>query len=174
MSAPLPALLAHFALLSLIAFGGATAVLPEMHRFAVDIRGWVTDAEFAELFALAQAAPGPNMMIVSLIGLRAAGIPGAVVATLAMCGPSCVLTFSVMRVLHRFRWSAWPAIVQTGLTPITVGLVMGSGYVLTRAADHTPLAYGLTGATVAWTLATRVNPLWLLAGAAALGLFGLV
>ena len=174
MTARILTLAGHFAVLSLVAFGGATAVVPEMHRFAVDRHAWMTDAEFAELFALAQAAPGPNMMIVSLVGLRAAGVAGAVVATLAMCAPSCVLTFAVTRLLDRFRWSAWPAILQAGLAPVTVGLVMGSGYVLTQAADATPLAFGLTGLTVVWTLATRWNPLWVLAAAAARGLAGLM
>ena len=70
----LPEIIGNFALLSLLAFGGANAVMPEMHRLAVDRHGWMTDADFADLFALAQAAPGPNAMIVTLIGLRAAGI----------------------------------------------------------------------------------------------------
>jgi chromate transporter len=174
MSGRLGALLGHFALLSLLAFGGATPVVPEMHRLAVDVHGWMSDAEFAELFALAQAAPGPNMMIVSLVGLRAAGVAGALVATLAMCGPSCVLTYAVMRGMDRTWIRPWRAVVQAGLAPITVGLILGSGYVLTRAADHTPAAYVLTAATVVWGLATRWSPLWLLGGAAALGLAGLI
>jgi chromate transporter len=166
------ALLGHFALLSLLAFGGATAVVPEMHRFAVDVHGWMTSAEFADLFALAQAAPGPNMMIVTLIGLQAAGVTGAVIATVAMCLPSCVLTFGVTRLMNRFRASAWRLILQAGLAPVTVGLVLGSGWVLTRAADHTVTAYALTVVTVVWMLATRLSPFWLLAAGAALGLAG--
>jgi chromate transporter len=168
------ALLAHFALLSLLAFGGATAVVPEMHRFAVDRHGWMTGAEFADLFALAQAAPGPNMMVVTLIGLRAAGVAGAVIATLAMCLPSCLLAFAVMRAMDRFRASVWRGVLQAGIAPVTIGLVLGSGWVLTRAADHTPAAYALTAVTVVWVLATRSSPFWLLAAGAALGVAGLV
>jgi chromate transporter len=166
------ALLGHFALLSLLAFGGATAVVPEMHRFAVDVHGWMTSAEFADLFALAQAAPGPNMMIVTLIGLHTAGVTGAVIATVAMCLPSGVLMFGVTRLMTRFRASAWRLILQAGLAPVTVGLVLGSGWVLTRAANHTVAAYALTAVTVVWMLATRLSPFWLLAAAAALGLAG--
>jgi chromate transporter len=168
------ALLSHFLLLSLIAFGGATAVVPEMHRFAVDVQGWMTSAEFADLFALAQAAPGPNMMVVTLIGLRTAGVSGAVVATTAMCLPSCLLMFAVARTMDRFRGSRWRAVLQAGLAPVTVGLVLGSGWVLTRAADHTVVAYALTAVTVVWMTATRLSPFWLLAVGGALGLAGLV
>ena len=168
------ALLGHFGLLSLLAFGGATAVVPEMHRFAVEGHGWMTSAEFADLFALAQAAPGPNMMVVTLIGLRAAGVTGAVIATVAMCLPACVLTFGVTRAMQRFRTSVWRGILQAGLAPVTVGLVLGSGWVLTRAADHTPAAYALTALTVVWMVATRWSPFWLLAIGATLGLAGLL
>ena len=170
----LPEIIANFALLSLLAFGGANAVMPEMHRLAVDRHGWVSGPEFADLFALAQAAPGPNMMIVALIGLRAAGVGGALAATVAMCVPSSVLTFAVARLAHRFRDSPWRAVLQDGLAPVTVGLVLGSGWVLTRAADHTPVAYALTALTVLWVLGTRLSPLWLLTGAATLGIAGVV
>jgi chromate transporter len=170
----LPELVGNFALLSLLAFGGANAVMPEMHRLAVDRHGWMSDAEFADLFALAQAAPGPNMMIVTLIGLRAAGVAGALAATAAMCTPSSVLTFAVARLVDRFRDSPWRGVLQDGLAPVTVGLVLGSGWVLTRATDHTAVAYALTAAAVVWALATRRSPLWLLAGAAVLGVAGVV
>ncbi|MBM4441576.1 MAG: chromate transporter [Candidatus Rokubacteria bacterium] len=174
MSPVLGDLVRHFALLSLLAFGGANAVVPEMHRTAVDVHGWMSSAEFADLFALAQAAPGPNMMIVTLIGLRAAGVSGALLATAAVCLPSCLLTFAVARAMDRFRSNPWRAVLQTALAPITVGLVLGTGWVLTRAADHSIPAYLLTAGTVVWLLTLRLSPLWLIAGGAALGLAGLV
>ena len=126
------------------------------------------------MFALAQAAPGPNMMVVSLIGLRVAGVSGALVATLAMCAPSSALTLVVVRLMDRFRASPWRGLLQAGLAPVTVGLVAGSGYVLTRAADHTLVAYSITAITVASMLVTRLSPFWLLAAAAALGLAGVL
>jgi len=170
----LPELAAHFALLSLIAIGGAQTVIPEMHRQAVDVARWMTAPEFADLFAISQAAPGPNMLIVALIGWKAAGLAGALVATLAMCGPSCALTYVVNQAWHRFRGTRWRAAVQAGLAPVTVGIVLASGYILTRAADHSLVAYLVTAATVAGLLLTRLNPLWFLAGGGVLGLFGLV
>ena len=100
------ALAVQFAILSLFAIGGAMAVVPEMHRQAVDVAHWMTERQFADLFAIGQAAPGPNIIIVTLIGFKAAGIPGALVATLAMCGPTCVLTYYVSRTFDQLQGRA--------------------------------------------------------------------
>src|SRR5207245_11699422 len=86
---------AQFAILSLLSIGGANAVIPEIQRRAVEVEHWMTNADFAQMFALSQASPGPNVLIVSLVGWKAAGIPGAIVALLAMSGPSSMLTFAV-------------------------------------------------------------------------------
>src|SRR5262249_54875469 len=93
-----PALLeltAQFLLLSMLSIGGANAIIPEIHRRVVDLEHWMTDADFAQLFALSQAAPGPNVLIVSLVGWKVAGVIGGVVAMLAMSGPSSILTYWV-------------------------------------------------------------------------------
>ena len=164
----------QFALLSLIAVGGANAVVPEMHRFFVESRGWISDSEFADLFAIAQAAPGPNVMIVGLLGWKVAGLWGAMVATVAMCGPSGLLTYGVGHVWHRFRGAPWRAAVQSGLAPLTVGLILATGYILARAADHGWAGYAVTAATVALVLGAKLHPLWLLGGAGLLGCLGLV
>ncbi len=103
----LGALAGQFVVLSLIAFGGANAVVPEIHRQSVELHRWMSDREFADLFAIAQAAPGPNVMISTLVGWKVAGIPGGLVATLAMCAPSCLLTrWSVMSP-SSIRCGAW-------------------------------------------------------------------
>ena len=164
----------QFALLSLIAVGGANAVVPEMHRFFVERSGWISDPEFADLFAIAQAAPGPNVMIVGLLGWKVAGVWGAVVATVAMCGPSGLLTYGVGHIWHRFRGAPWRAAVQAGMAPLTVGLILASGYILARAADHGWAGYAVTAATVALVLTTKLHPLWLLGAAGLLGCLGLV
>jgi chromate transporter len=168
------ALALQFALLSLIAVGGATTVLPEMHRFFVESRGWIGDAEFVDLFAVAQVAPGPNVLIVSLLGWKVAGCAGAIVATLAMCGPSGLLTYGVAHIWHRFRGAPWRAAVQTGMAPLTIGLILASGYILARAADHGWAGYAITAATTVLVLTTRLHPLWLLGAAGLLGCLGLV
>jgi chromate transporter len=167
-------LAADFSVLSLIAVGGAITVLPEMHRSVVDVHGWMSAAQFAELFALAQASPGPNILVVSLIGWKVAGVAGAVVATAAMCGPSCVLAFAVSRVWQRFRGSRWRAAAEDGLVPVTVGLMLAGGYLITLSADASIAAFAITAVTAAAVLSTRIHPLWCFAAAGLMGLAGWV
>jgi chromate transporter len=140
----------------------------------VDVHHWMTDADFSQMFALAQAAPGPNVLIVSLIGWKTAGIIGAFVAMLAMCGPSSALTYYVANVWERFRDAPLRIAIQRGLEPVTVGLVLSSGYVLTRMTDHDAPAYAITGITTLLALTTRLHPLWMLAAAATAGAMGFV
>jgi chromate transporter len=163
-----------FSVLSLLAVGGAITVLPEMHRSVVEVHGWMSGSEFAELFALAQAAPGPNVLVVSLIGWKVAGFAGAVVATAAMCGPSCVLTFAVSRIWQRFHGTRWRAAVESGLVPVTVGLMLAGGYLITLSADHSWPAFAITALTAAVVLTTRIHPLWLFGAAGLFGLLGWV
>jgi chromate transporter len=171
---PLAQLAMDFSLLSLIAVGGAITVLPEMHRSVVEMHGWMSGSEFADLFALAQAAPGPNILVVSLIGWKVAGLAGAVVATAAVCAPSCVLTFAVSRIWQRFPGARWRTAVEDGLVPVTVGLMLAGGYLITRSADHSWPAFAITAVTAAVVLATRIHPLWLLGVAGLIGLAGWV
>jgi chromate transporter len=163
-----------FGLLSLFAIGGAASAIPEMHRIAVDLHHWMTDAQFADAFAISQLSPGPNILIVTLIGYQAAGITGGLVATLAMCGPTAVMAYNVNRFLHRSSHSKWPAILQTALVPLSIGLMTASALVLAQAADRTWLAVVLTMASAILTLATRLNPLWLLLAGGCLGFAGVV
>jgi chromate transporter len=165
-------LAAQFALLSLFAVGGATSAIPEMHRQAVDVQHWMTDRQFSELFAMAQAAPGPNVVIVTLIGQQAGGVLGGLIATFAMCVPSCVLAFVVSRVFDRFKEARWRIAIQAGLIPVTIGLVAASALVVARAADHGWSTFAITIATAAFVYCTRITPLIPLALAAALGFAG--
>ncbi|HEY7674521.1 MAG TPA: chromate transporter [Burkholderiales bacterium] len=174
MNETLAQLALDFSALSLIAVGGAVTVLPEMHRSIVEVHGWMSAAQFAELFALAQAAPGPNILVVSLVGWKVAGLSGAVVATAAMCIPSCVLTYAVSGVWHRFRGARWRSAVEDGLVPVTVGLMLAGGYLITVSADHSIGAFAITAATAAIVLTTRIHPLWVFAGGGLLGLGGWV
>ena len=164
----------HFALISLFAVGGAMAVVPEMHRQAVEVSHWMTDRQFADLFAIGQAAPGPNIIVVTLIGYQAAGIPGALVATFAMCGPTCVITYYVSRTFDRFRHAKWRIVVQAGLVPVSVGLFAAGAFVIARAADRSLVALAITLSVAVVAYFTRLNPLWLFAAAGLLGYLGLV
>jgi chromate transporter len=169
---PLTALFGYFALLSLFAVGGANAAIPEMHRVAVEVMGWMTNRQFADMFAIAQLSPGPNVIIVTLIGYHVAGITGALVATVGMCGPTCFVAFGVARVWDRFKDAPWRIAIQAGLVPVSLGLIAASAFVLARAADNSVYAVAITAVTAVVAFATRINPLWVFAAGGLLGLSG--
>jgi len=160
--------------LSLLAVGGGNTVLPEMKRQVVDVQGWMTGPEFAALYALAQASPGPNMLVSTLVGWRVAGLPGALVATLSLCAPSCLLTFFTASAWYRFRHAQWRRTIQRGLVPMTVGLLMAGAAVLCEATVVNWQNAAVTLLVAAALLFSRLNPLWLMAAAASLGLCGLL
>lgn len=170
---PLASLALSFAALSLVAIGGANAVVPALHDLAVVRHGWLGDREFASFFALANAAPGPNVLIVTLIGYKVAGLAGALVATAAMCGPSSVLVFAVSRVWLRFKDSPWRRLAERALAPVTIGLVFASAFTLTRAGDGDLARLAITAGAAAAILFTRLNPLWVLGAAASAGFAGI-
>lgn len=161
-----------YAQMSLLAVGGVSAVLPEMQRLVVQ-HAWMGRSEFAALFALAQMAPGPNMLVATVVGWRVAGLPGALAATLGMIGPSSLLTGVTAGAWHRFRERPWRRRIQAGLVPVTVGLIMTGATLLVASTTRGVLTAGITVAVAAAVLATQVHPLALLAaGAAASILFG--
>jgi chromate transporter len=170
----LAALAGYFALMSLFAIGGANSAVPEMQRIAVEVEGWMTARQFADIFAIAQVTPGPNVIIVALIGYHVAGLLGALVATLAMCGPSCMFAFYVGGVWERFRTAPWRIVIQAGLIPISIGLIAASAFVVASAAVPNPAAVAVTLAAAVVTYTIRLNPLWIFAAAALLGLAGLL
>jgi len=173
-SSALLTIAAQFAVLSLFAVGGATSSLPEIHRQVVDVQHWMTDRQFSELFAISQAAPGPNVMIVALIGQQAGGLLGGVIATLAMCAPSCTLAYAVSRLFDRSKGARWQIAVHAGLIPVAIGLVAASALVVAQAADQNMMAFAVTMATAASAYWTKVTPLVALALAALLGFAGLI
>lgn len=171
---PLAALFVNFAILSVFAVGGINATIPEMHRQAVEVHHWMNDQRFADLFAISQAAPGPNAIIVTLIGWEVAGLTGALVGTLAIVGPTSILTYFVGHLWHRFRFARWRIAIQAGLAPITIGLVGASTYLLALVADTSIGAIVVTLGTAAILYRTRIHPLILFALAAALGALGVI
>jgi chromate transporter len=160
--------------LSLLAFGGAAAIIPEMQRQVVDVHHWMDAREFASLYALAQAAPGPNLMVVSLVGWRVAGFWGALVTTAAIAAPSSVLTLLVSGVWYRFRDAPWRKALQAGLQPVTAGLIMASAALLIRSTAVDWSAAAVIAVTAGLFIFTKVHPLLILVGAAAAGAAGLV
>jgi chromate transporter len=163
---------ATFATMSLAAIGGANAILPEMHHEVVTVQSWMDDTTFANLFAIAQTAPGPNVMIVSLIGWHLAGPAGLAVATLAICLPSSLLTFTVSRLRRRLLESSGLKLVQQALMPIPIGLMAASGAIMAGASDHSASAVLMTLAATLFVGFSRYNPLWILAIGGLSGIIG--
>jgi chromate transporter len=160
----------YFGLLSLISVGGMPSVIPEMQRYVVDVRQWVTPTDFIQMFAIGQAAPGPNVLISGLIGWKVAGVGGAFVALGAMCFPAAVVAFWVAGVWDRMKDSPWRAVAQRAMAPMVVGLVLSGGFVL-ATPGNTPdwRLWLIAGASAAAMLATKLNPLWLLGAGGVLG-----
>jgi chromate transporter len=163
-----------FGLMSLFAVGGANSAIPEMHRVAVDVQHWLTEKQFADAFAISQMSPGPNVLIVTLIGYSVAGVAGALVATLAMCVPTTVLAYCVSRLLARSSHSRWPAIIQAALVPVSIGLMGASGLILALTSDRTWVAALVTAAAAVLAFATRLNPIWMLLAGGCLGFAGII
>jgi len=171
---PVATLIVTFGLMSLFAVGGANAAIPEMHRIAVDVRHWMTDKQFADIYAISQLSPGPNVLIVTLIGYSVAGVAGALAATLAMCVPTAALAYYVSRLLTRTSQSRWPAIIQAALVPLSIGLMGASGLILAQATDRSLIAALVTSGAALLAFATRLNPFWMLLAGGILGFAGLI
>jgi chromate transporter len=169
---PIWALISTFGLMSLFAVGGAAAAVPEMHRIAVEVHHWMTDKQFAD--AIAQLSPGPNVLIVTLIGYAVAGIPGALAATLAMCLPTALLAYYVSRLVNRPSESLWPGLIQAALVPLSIGLMAASALILAQSTDRSIAALLLTATVALIAAVSRVNPLWLLLAGGLLGFAGIV
>jgi chromate transporter len=160
-----------FMLLSLISVGGMPSVLPELQRYVVDVRGWITPEDFIQLFAVGQAAPGPNILIVSLVGWKVAGLGGALVALAAMCGPAAVLAWWVAEAWDRFKDSPWRLAIQRAIAPIVVALILSGGFILATPGAPDWRLWLIAAASAAAMLLSRINPLWFLVAGGAIGGF---
>lgn len=167
------ALFWHFLLLGCLAVGGVSTVLPDMYRYVVDEQALVTARQFADMYALSQAAPGPGALWVTLLGMQAAGWTGAIAMTLGVLIPAT--TFSlVASVFHAQHPDAPLALaIRRGLAPVALGFMLASGWLLLRSVGHGVPGYGLALATFAVVTVTRLNPLWLLAVGALAGVVGM-
>ncbi len=164
----------HFLAMSMLAVGGALATAPEMHRFLVDQRHWVADADFSAAVALAQAAPGPNLMFVPVLGYTIAGLPGALVALVGILIPSTTLALLASRWGAQRRETVGVRAFVAGMAPVTIGLLLATGTVLVMPLGARPVAWALVGAAVLLSWRTKVNPVWTIAAGAIAGAAGLV
>ncbi len=158
-----------FAPLSLLSFGGGNAVLADIAQQSIAVHHWTSEREFADLFALSRAAPGPGSMLAALIGWRAAGIAGAAVATLAFYLPGALLVYGAARLWGRWRGSRWHSAIERGLAPIAAGLLLSGGIAVLRAS---PAGWPVWAAAAVTTAALlrwpKLHPVPLLLGGGAL------
>jgi chromate transporter len=163
-----------FAPLSLLSFGGGNAVIADIAHQAIAVQGWTSEREFADLFALSRAAPGPGSMLAALIGWKAAGIPGALVATLAFYVPSAALVLVAVRLWGRWRGSRWHTAIERGMAPIAAGLFLAAGLVVLEASPGGPAVWVAAIVTTVPLLRwPGMHPVpLLLSGAALFGILG--
>ncbi|HEY7717076.1 MAG TPA: chromate transporter [Candidatus Binatia bacterium] len=170
----LSAMFLHFLALWFVAVGGPSAILPEIHRYVVEANQLLTSAQFAEIYTLAQVAPGPNVMYVTLMGWHLAGWAGVAATTIPLLVPATTLTLLVGHLNERYPNAPLGRAIRRGLTPITIGLMFAGATILLRTVNHDWRGYLLSLFTVVVVLRKTLNPLWLLAAGALAGLAGLV
>ncbi|RYF37430.1 MAG: chromate transporter [Comamonadaceae bacterium] len=175
----------HFLSLSLLSVGGAITTAPDMHRYLVERQHWLTDPQFNASIAIAQAAPGPNVLFVALmgwnVGLNAGGLPlallGLLVAMVGIMLPSTTLTYLAASWGHRNRELRAVRAFKQGMAPIVIALLIATGWILATGShydtSHWPL-WLVTAAAALLVWRTRLHLLWLLGAGAALGWFGLL
>ncbi len=159
---------------SMIAFGGVNALLPELLNLAVNQERWIDLQTFSDYFAIAQAAPGPNFMTVTLLGWHIYGIIGALVATFAIVWPSSILIFFLQRFILGIKDPIKKKAIQYAAAALAIGLVLSSAWEIALQINHGTAAYILTIATIGLTVFTRWHPLYLIAVGAVLGVLGFI
>ena len=164
-----------FSALSLSAFGGGKVVLPSMHQAAVGQYHWMTSQQFVDLFSISMAAPGPSMMVVTLVGLKAcmpygtvAAILGALVATLAMFVPSSVLVYFAGNWWDHWKESPWRHAVMDAIMPISTGLILAATWIISKTSIHTVPTAILGVVALLLMLFTKINPVLMMAAAGAI------
>ena len=169
-------LFAHFLVLSLLSVGGAIATAPDIHRYVVTQQHWISDAQFSASIAIAQAAPGPNVLFVAVIGWNVAGPAGALATMSGILLPSTVLSLWTARFSSRHRLALGVRAFTAGLAPLTLGLLLATGWVLAEPFVLDPARRLVTVALIAVTVwastRARVGPLWLVALGALVGASG--
>ena len=171
-------LFSHFLLLSLLAIGGAITTVADMHRYLVIEQHWLSDAQFTASIAIAQAAPGPNVLFVAVLGWNVAGGWGAFATMSGNLLPSTVLTLWATRWGTQRRETRGVRAFTAGLMPLTLGLLSATGWILAEPYVSNPAhrwgALALVAISVAVMLRTRASPIWLVALGALVGVLGFV
>jgi chromate transporter len=152
-----------FVPMSLLAVGGGASILAPIHHQMVEVHGWLTQREFIDVFAISRAAPGPGSIMVTLIGWKIAGWPGAIVASLGIFAPSSLLCFGVAKAWNRARGSRLHAALEQGLIPLAGGLMIAGALAIVRASDSGPLGWAVAAASTSVMMWRSFHPLLVLA-----------
>lgn len=164
----------HFATLSLLAVGGAITTVPDMQRFVVGQQGWLSEAQFSSCIALGQAAPGPNVLFVAVIGFSVGGLAGVVATMAGTLLPSTTLALAAARLGERHQHSIGLSAVTSGLAPIIIGLLVATCWILLDPVPFSAAALALLGGTLWLMLRTPFSPLWAIGAGALAGALGWV
>lgn len=171
-AAELLSLFGQFLVLSMLSIGGAITTAPEMNRYLVGDQHWLTDAQFTASVAIAQAAPGPNVLFVAVLGWNVAGPIGAFATMSGILLPSTALSLWATRWGQARRETRGVRAFTTGMAPLTIGLLLATGWVLAGPAAGHAGAMLLVAATVLVMLRTRLSPMWPVAAGAVAGALG--
>jgi chromate transporter len=163
------ALAIKFGQLSLMSVGGAISTTAEMHRFLVEERGWMSHEQFSDAIALAQAAPGPNILFVTLLGWQAATVFGALITTAMIMVPSSLLTLAFYRWKVNNEGTRIVNALRVGLAPVAIGLTAAAGWVIASGNSAGAPAWGLAAAVAVLTARFKINPVWMIALGAVAG-----
>ncbi|MDQ0511267.1 chromate transporter [Ancylobacter amanitiformis] len=160
-----------FSLLSVLAVGGGAAVLPETKMLVVDTHHWLTDDQFRDIYGLGQVVPGPNMLMVLVIGYHVTGYLGALLAYLGFFVPSGVISWGASRVWDHFEGSPWRRSLQLGMAPMVIGLMAAGAISIARTAIDGSLTVAIAiGAFIGVYFIKKVNPAFFVLGGGVVGL----
>jgi chromate transporter len=166
-------LLLHFMMLSLLSIGGAITTAPEMHRYLVREHGYMSNADFSQAIALAQSAPGPNVLFVAVLGWQVGGVFGVIATMAGILLPSSVLTLGLSHWSRAHRDSRGVRAFTGGMAPLTVALLLSTGWLLGEPSHARVGALALVVGTALVSWRTRISPMWLIAAGALVGAMGL-
>jgi chromate transporter len=159
---------------TVFAFGGINALLPVLYDISVNQEHWINSQTFADYFAIAQAAPGPNLMTITLIGWHVGGVLGAAIATFAISWPSCIVVYFLQSYISKIQNKQRQKVIQFAASALAVGLVLAAAWRISLQMNQSLAAFILTIGTISITLFTRWHPLYLIAIGGLCGLLGFI
>ena len=163
------ALIRVFSYLSILTVGGGMAAFPEMKILTVDVHKWLTFTQLIHIYSVGQMAPGPNMMMIIVIGQWAAGLAGALITLVAFFGPTALLAYVVAKAWRKLEKWPWRTSIERGLSPVSIGLLLAGCLSLAQGAITGWMTAMIAVAVLLILLLTKLNPAWLVLAGAVVG-----